>query len=394
MLPSIRKHFASASLFLICCGVCADAQTLTPVDFSAQANARLQNFPEPMPYVLTGGIFLPDALTGNMMLGGIPFFIPTNGNVQGNNAWNAFNATGSNPRFLEISTSIAHPVKVYTLLNTYWGVHASDSYASIEFYGSNGAYYKKDLAGGEDIRNYNAEPPETAAWAQTINGTTTTQALVYDTLPNGLGQRLDRQEFTLPGTFFASTLLSIRLIDTGRDFDPVLYDAGDRAFQRLILSGITVASGVAESTTVSGTIALQSSANEAQLINFTFRPVTGSTFTRNAVLTTTGVYSLADIPSGEYIVSVKGAKWLRKNITVDARLGSVINANAALLAGDANNDNAVDVADLLLVINHYNQTQANNPNGYLEGADFNGDGVNDVTDLLTVIGNYNKQGDS
>ena len=87
---------------------------------------------------------------------------------------------------------------------------------------------------------------------------------------------------------------------------------------------------------------------------------------------------------------------MRKNITVDARLGNVTNANATLRAGDANNDNVVDVTDLLLIINHYNQQKnipANNSN-YLEAADFNCDDVNDVADLLLVISNYNKQGDS
>ena len=146
--------------------------------------------------------------------------------------------------------------------------------------------------------------------------------------------------------------------------------------------------------TVSGVIFLQSVVHSVQPLIFTFRPAMGSSFTRTATLDQNGSYSLRDIPPDTYTVSIKGGRWLRKNITVDARTGNVTNANAVLFAGDANNDNAVDVADLILIINHYNQqknTPANNSN-YLEAADFDCDDVNDVNDLLLVIGNYNKQG--
>ena len=50
-----------------------------------------------------------------------------------------------------------------------------------------------------------------------------------------------------------------------------------------------------------------------------------------------------------------------------------------------------DIADLLLLIAHYNQTQSSG--NYLEAADFNGDGANDSADLLLLIGNYNQMGD-
>jgi len=138
---------------------------------------------------------------------------------------------------------------------------------------------------------------------------------------------------------------------------------------------------------------LQASLNGAQSINFTFRPPTGTgtPFTRTATLNTNGTYSFNDIPIGEYTLSIKGAKWLRKNITVDARLGNVSNANATLLAGDANDDNAADIGDLLLLIAHYNK---NAPSAdYLNAADFNDDGANDISDLLLLVANYNKQGD-
>ncbi len=144
--------------------------------------------------------------------------------------------------------------------------------------------------------------------------------------------------------------------------------------------------------TVSGTIALQSALNSAQPLSFTFRPTTGSAFTRTITPNSAGSYSFLDIPSGLYTVSIKGTKWLRKNISVDARNGNVTNAIATLLAGDANNDNFADIADLLLLIAHYNQVSPNA--GFSDAADLNCDGVNDITDLLLLVANYNKQGDS
>ncbi len=144
--------------------------------------------------------------------------------------------------------------------------------------------------------------------------------------------------------------------------------------------------------TVGGVIALQGTQNAVQPVDFTFYPATGSAFTRTATLNFAGGYNINNILAGQYTVSIKGAKWLRKNITVDARSGNVSNANATLLAGDANNDNFADITDLLLLVGHYNQTSPNA--GYSDAADFNCDGVDDITDLLLLVANYNKQGDS
>ena len=89
----------------------------------------------------------------------------------------------------------------------------------------------------------------------------------------------------------------------------------------------------------------------------------------------------------------KGTNGSAKNQIIDVTNSNITNLDVTLLGGDSNNDNAVDVTDLLAIINHYNQLQANNPNNFLEGADFNCDGANDVADLLIVINNYNHVGD-
>ena len=56
------------------------------------------------------------------------------------------------------------------------------------------------------------------------------------------------------------------------------------------------------------------------------------------------------------------------------------------LAGDANGDRTVDVADLLLVVQSWGKSAGNA--GYNPACDFNGDGKVDISDLLTVADNW------
>lgn len=143
--------------------------------------------------------------------------------------------------------------------------------------------------------------------------------------------------------------------------------------------------------TVSGTVTLQGCANAVQPLAFTLRTEFGTEFTRNAALTQTGAYNLTDIPAGTYTLSVKGAKWLRQNVSLPA-WSDTANVNLQLRAGDANNDNFADFADLLVLLNAYNQIVPSA--GYHEAADFTCDGANDIADLSLIIANYNQQGDS
>jgi hypothetical protein len=154
-------------------------------------------------------------LTGNVVLGGIPFSIP----ASGNNLWNSDDVSGQWPHILEISAGIYGATDVYTLINTAWGQKGPNSWASIDFIGSGGATYHADLIGNVDIRDYNQH-----IWTNSINGTSTIN--VFD---NGTGQRFDMQRFVLPQQFKTQTLNSIRLTDSG-----------GHEFQAIVLTGVTV----------------------------------------------------------------------------------------------------------------------------------------------------------
>ena len=56
----------------------------------------------------------------------------------GNNIWHANDATGSNPRQIEIAVDQANVRAVHTLINNYGGSAGPDSYAWVEFVGSTG----------------------------------------------------------------------------------------------------------------------------------------------------------------------------------------------------------------------------------------------------------------
>ncbi len=107
---------------------------------------------------------------GDVILDGIPFSIP-----EGSNIWNSHDpwVTGPNPRTLDIPVNKYGIDQVYTLINTIGGQPGPTVYAWIEFWGDNGAYYRKDLVGNVDIRDYNLD-----GWTNSINGTTTINVLL------------------------------------------------------------------------------------------------------------------------------------------------------------------------------------------------------------------------
>ncbi len=100
---------------------------------------------------------------------------------------------------------------------------------------------------------------------------------------------------------------------------------------------------------------------------------------------------------GEWLDRYRAAKkrWLLAAISASAviGLGAIITLPggkiglAAVLPGDINSDNKVDVTDLSILLANYGQTasQATNP-----AADINGNGVVDVTDLSALLSNYGK----
>lgn len=190
--------------------VWAESLTYYPVDFSTCHNSE---------FMLHTSYGCP---VGNVVFGGVPFYIPETGQ----NYWNSRNTPGGNGsglRSIEFPVNVESVSVVHTLVNTSWGA-SGGPFTWIEFFGSDGAYYRKDLYGGVDIRDWSHN-----SWCNTINGTTTIN--VWNNGGSGSSlQRLDKQAIHLPSEFQGQTLETIRFSDNGNG------EYHHRAF----LAGVTV----------------------------------------------------------------------------------------------------------------------------------------------------------
>jgi len=163
--------------------------------------------------IINGGTFP----TGSQNFGGIPFTIPAGPN----NYWGAAAAAdfGSGVVNVTIPVGVEGVTSVFTLINTMWSQPGPNAYLYITFTGSAGATARQPLVGGVNVRDYNND-----GFQNTINTTSTVQVWT-----NGLGQRLDRQEYILPAEFATQVLTSVTITDEGAD-----------EYSRAVLAGLTV----------------------------------------------------------------------------------------------------------------------------------------------------------
>jgi len=165
-----------------------------PIDFSSSHNISVQR-----------NQFFPQSGTFN--LGGVPFSIPAdgpNGWGSGNGAGGAFSNNGQ--WILDINVGVFGATEVFTLINTDWGTTAGGRML-VEFFGSDGAYYQKDLRGNTDIRDWNL------FFTNRINNTTTTNVVSISPGKDGSPDVMDMQLFDLPLNFADEILTNIRITD-------------------------------------------------------------------------------------------------------------------------------------------------------------------------------------
>ncbi len=170
-------------------------------------------FPGPGAYIFNGDTFS----AGSQNFGGVPFAIP----ASPNNYWNGGAAAEMGPGTVSVTVPVGVPgvTSAFTLLNTMWSQPGPNACVYITFTGSRGATATVPLVGGVNVRDYNNDGGQ-----NTINNTSTIQAWT-----NGIGQRLDRQEYILPIAFAGQTLASVTITDTGNE-----------DFSRVAFAGLTV----------------------------------------------------------------------------------------------------------------------------------------------------------
>ena len=81
-------------------------------------------------------------------------------------------------------------------------------------------------------------------------------------------------------------------------------------------------------------------------------------------------------------------------MAVSASAGSASGVNSTQRAGDATNDNRVDVLDFGALVNSYGSLQSDPASSYDATADFNSDGMVDVLDFGLIVNSYGTTGDS
>lgn len=159
------------------------------------------------------------------------------------------------------------------------------------------------------------------------------------------------------------------------------------------LSVTTISASIVAPAQISGSIALESCFNPAQPLTFEFRPIGGAFFSRNVTMGADGSFSIGALPRASYRIAIKGSKWLQRVVSVDTTGGDVAGVAAALLAGDADNNNRVDMSDFSILVSAYNSDAKIPGSGYVPAADFNCDDSVDATDFGLLVGNYGVQGD-
>jgi YVTN family beta-propeller protein len=146
-------------------------------------------------------------------------------------------------------------------------------------------------------------------------------------------------------------------------------------------------------TRISGTVTLPGCVAPAQMITFVLSPSDNSeSLTRTVRLNSDGTFSLNNIPSKQYSLTVKGSKWLQRRLaSVNTSAGSVRNLHLTLLPGDANDDNIVDVDDFALLADTFGLAEGET--GFNPSADFTCDGIVDVDDFALLADNFGVEGD-
>lgn len=198
----------------------AGAVVLQTVDIGPYCNTDLQG-----PPLLGAHDQFPK---GPVVFNGIPFSRPESGNDAWR-AWYRLDGSMEGPRVLDIDVGIYGAMEVFALLNTFGGEQLPGTFASVQFYGAEGAFFEKHLDGDSDIRDYLFGES-----ANNINGTSTVNVFAAGSGVYGYEVRLDMLRIVLPSVFRTQMLDTIRFVDNGGT-DPHVVK------QRLLLSGVTVA---------------------------------------------------------------------------------------------------------------------------------------------------------
>ena len=169
----------------------------TTVDLSGSINGSLDRGTSTFPTGLS---------TGNQGFD-VPFLVSVNPDNGEAGAWLGTAGTGAS---VTVDVNAPGQASFYALLNNYFGTPGADEY-DITITATNGDTVTYQSIGGIDTRDFNSN-----IFTNTIANTTTPW---FD---NGVGQRLDLREFTLPTSFLSETVSTFSITQVN-DRDAALF---------------------------------------------------------------------------------------------------------------------------------------------------------------------------
>jgi predicted outer membrane repeat protein len=159
------------------------------------------------------------------------------------------------------------------------------------------------------------------------------------------------------------------------------------------IAGVSVDIGADEflPTTVNGTITFGDySAPVPPVVEMEVRMGADST-TRTVWLGVDGSYTLPSAPAGMFALSLKPAHWLRRTVSVDTSVGSLLGVQLTLVNGDIDQDNEVTLFDFGRLVAAFGSAPGDanwNPN-----ADLDGDQEVTLFDFGILVSTFGEIGD-
>ena len=179
----LRRFLVGAAALLAAAS--ASAQ-FTTVDISSAVNGNIDRGTNTFPVGLS---------TGNESTG-IPFLVSSYPGVGGYaGSWIGAGSGSS----VTVTVNAPGQASFYALLNNYFGTPGADEY-NITITATNGDTVTYQSIGGVDTRDFNSN-----VYTNTIANSTTPW---FD---NGVGQRLDLREFSLPSSFLTETVATFAI---------------------------------------------------------------------------------------------------------------------------------------------------------------------------------------
>ena len=147
---------------------------------------------------------------------------------------------------------------------------------------------------------------------------------------------------------------------------------------------------ISSGTTVSGVVTLPDVDPAGNTVTIEVRNGATVVETHNVTLGAGGSYSFSTAQTGTKNLSFSSSHYLRKNLN-GVTMGSG-SPSVALVNGDVDGSNNVDLSDYLLLSGAFDSTSSSS--NWLASADLNEDGSVDLSDYLILVGNFDLSGDN